>query len=219
MTDRAILFAPGGRLDLPSARWSRAAMLARGGALLKLFCAENALPEPAVSVERPDAWAFGAVCAYYRDNTVHIVSELCAGIGHAGRAWSFPGYTVDRTPYGVQQHELGHHVDVLRSTRKGPYFGDFSTALRGHSGEEQISSYCPNTAEWFAEMFRLFVTNPDLLRQLRPRTYRELTAAGFRPLFGRSWAGMLAGAPPRTLTAARRKVEVVGAASRQGAML
>ena len=35
-----------------------------------------------------------------------------------------------------------------------------------------LTSYCPNNAEWFAEMFRLSITNSQLLQQLRPRTYK-----------------------------------------------
>ncbi len=50
-----------------------------------------------------DEWRFN-VCAYYRANTTTICVKKCAGIGYAGQQWSYPGYTVDRTPYGVNSH-------------------------------------------------------------------------------------------------------------------
>jgi hypothetical protein len=156
---------------------------------------------------QPQDWNVSA-CAYYRRNTTHICVARCAAIGVAGPAWSYPGYTVDRTPYGVLQHELGHHVDVLKGLRKGAYWSDFSAVLRGRSGEKAITSYCPNDAEWFAEMFRVFVTNPDLLRIVRPRTYGQLVGSvAFKPVFSDSWRDRLQGAPARTITAAERQVE------------
>lgn len=57
-----------------------------------------------------------------------------------------------------------------------------------------------------AEMFRVFVTNPDLLQLLRPRTHRELRAC-FTPVFSDNWRDRLRDAPARTLAAAERKVE------------
>src|SRR6266542_543457 len=51
------------------------------------------------------------VCAYYRDGEIEIWVQSCAAIGRVGRQWSYPGYVVDRTPYGVLAHALGHHVD------------------------------------------------------------------------------------------------------------
>lgn len=187
----------------------KASMLARGKELAARFCAANGLSEPAVEEVAYKDWKFG-VCAYYRRSVTTICVQRCAAIGTAGMQWSYPGYTVDRTPYGVVQHELGHHVDWLLSDRKGPYFGDFSIAMRRRAGEEPITTYCPNDAEWFAEMFRLFVTNPDLLLQLRPRTHAEM-AARFKPVFEDSWRERLAGAPDRTILAAERKIEAMPA--------
>lgn len=181
------------------------ALFTSGAHVMTRFCDRNELPAPAIARKDSHAWPFG-VCAYYRKGETTICVERCASLGTAGRAWSWPGYTVDRTPYGVLQHELGHHVDVMRSTRKGNYYGDFSLRLREAAGEDPITSYCPNDAEWFAEMFRVFVTNPDLLRLVRPRTYRELVSS-FAPLFTDTWRDRLKDAPARTIAAAERKIE------------
>jgi hypothetical protein len=177
-----------------------------GGNVMRSFCSINDMPAPEIRPADPEKWAFGQ-CAYYRPQRgIVICIPRCAGVGVAGRAWSFPGYTVDRTPYGVIQHELGHHADVLRGTKRGFYWSEFSAAVRGTVGEKPITSYCPNDAEWFAEMFRVFVTNPDMLKHLRPRTHRELSAV-FKPVFSDTWRDRLAKAPARTLKAAERKVE------------
>lgn len=186
---------------------SKPNLLVAGVKLMVDFCTLNSLRQPEVNEASPASWSFG-VCAYYRPATIHICVPKCAAIGVAGRAWSYPGYTVDRTPYGVVQHELGHHVDVERSTRRGNYYGDFGIRLRQVAGEKPITSYCPNDAEWFAEMFRVFVTNPDLLQQVRPRTHRELRQV-FEPVFSDTWRDRLRDAPARTIKAAERHVEAV----------
>jgi hypothetical protein len=181
-------------------------MLERGGALLKRFCAANGLQAPPIVTVPRSTWAFDA-CAYYRPVEIHICVEKCAAIGTAGRQWSFPGHSVDRTPYGVIAHELGHHADWSRSARKGRYYGDFSIAMRARCDEAPLTSYCPNDAEWFAEMFRLFVTNPDLLHRLRPNAYWYLLGAGFKPVFDDPWYSRLAEAPERTIAVIARKLQ------------
>lgn len=179
-------------------------MLEGGVALMARFCEANGLAPPTVATHPKAAWRF-PVCAYYRPTQIEICQDLCAAIGTAGMSWSCPGYTVDRTPYGVIQHELGHHVDVLHSVRKNRYRGDFSINLRKETGEAPVSSYCPDDGEWFAEIFRVFVTNPDLLRLIRPATYEQLRSR-FTPVVTEPWESVLAGAPDRTRAACEKKV-------------
>lgn len=180
-------------------------LLERGQDLVARFCAANELPAPAVAEADPKGWAFG-VCAYYRKGVTTINVQACAAIGTAGMQWSFPGHSVDRTPYGVLAHELGHHVDLLNAfTRRGPYWSDFSIRMRDRVGDDPLTSYCPDDAEWFAEMFRLFVTNPDLLRCLRPRTHAAMLEH-FKPVFEDTWRERLVGAPDRTILSIERKL-------------
>lgn len=180
-------------------------LLLRGQTLVEDFCRLNGIEAPGLELIASKDWKF-SVCAYYRPSTTRICLAKCAAVGHAGMAWSYPGYTVDRTPYGVLAHELGHHIDVVKSVVKRAYFGDFSLNIQKASGEAAISSYCPNPAEWFAEMFRVFATNPDLLRLLRPRTH-QLLRDHFQPVFHDTWRDRLASAPDRTIAAAARKTE------------
>lgn len=184
---------------------TKSEMFELGRGVLERFCSLNAIAMPAIQPAEASSWKWGA-CAFYRPTRIVICVARCAAIGTAGRQWSFPGYAVDRTPYGVVQHELGHHVDVLRGQRRGAYWSEFSAAVRGNAGEKPITSYCPNDAEWFAEMFRVFVTNPDLLRLTRPRTHRELRSS-FEPVFTDTWRDRLRGAPDRTIKAAERHIE------------
>ena len=186
---------------------TRQRLLSEGVDLLARFCRANALEQPEIRLHAKATWRFG-VCAYYRTSIIHLCLEACADIGTAGRSWSCPGYTVDRTPVGVIQHELGHHVDVTRSTVAQRYRGDFSVGLRRQSQEVPISGYCPDDGEWFAEMFRVFVTNPDLLRILRPRTY-ALLRERFQPAIHQPWDQVLAQAPERTRMACARKISQV----------
>ena len=173
---------------------------------MQTFCALNGLEAPRLDIVPKGDWEFSGTCAYYQPPYIKLCVERCAAIGVAGMAWSFPGYSVDRTPFGVVAHELGHHVDRVRSGRTPGSRGAFSTQLRKTSGEERLTSYWPNDAEWFAEMFRLFVTNPNLLKIVRPKTYtliREL----YTPAVEGTWEEVLAEAPERTREACRKKVQ------------
>lgn len=135
-------------------------------------------------VDEPEVRRIKAVrtCGYYRRNHIHVAVPLCS---HKNANYSWPGFISDRTPYGVIQHELGHHVDQCKSAQdiyrnnSGSFYSDM---IRLQSGEKPITSYSPNNMEWFAEMVRLFITNPDLLKQIRPRTYKALTETGLEPV-------------------------------------
>jgi hypothetical protein len=181
------------------------ALLNAGEALMQAFCTINGLPVPTVISNHASKWHFDT-CAYYRSNRVEICVAKCAAVGHVGRAWSFPGHIVDRTPYGVVQHELGHHVDKLSGANPRAYWSDFSSKLRETTQEKPITSYAPNDAEWFAEIFRVFVTNPDLLRIVRPRTYDRL-AGMFRPVYADTWRDRLQHAPVRTFELVEKTVQ------------
>lgn len=57
-------------------------------------------------------------------------------------------------------------------------------------------------------MFRLFITNPDLLATLRPRTAAILSEQ-WEPVEYRQWDEVLAADPPRTLDAVANKIKTV----------
>jgi hypothetical protein len=165
---------------------------------IELWCALNDITLPAIEccTGAPD---FGT-CAYYRSNTIHIWINSCATYGRAGRQWSWPGYVVDRTPYGVLAHELGHHVDKQYGLR-----GGFRSHVWRALDAKALTGYCPNDNEWFAELFRLFVTDPDLFRNLRPKIADLFFTDWPWPAELRPWQAVLADSP-RHINAAQNKL-------------
>lgn len=197
-------------------------MFSAGVALAERFCARNDVTMPTVERLNPTQRNYHiGTCAYYRPTTIHVMVEKCANRGFGGRAWSWPGYTVDRTPYGVVQHELGHHVDTVKTgevTRENLLEKLFSKQIYEQSKELPLTGYLgtdKQTAtffmEWFAENFRLFVTNPDLSSALRPRFYAAVITSGIQPLGHDDWETVLLsnGAPTRIIEQARKKISAV----------
>ena len=182
----------------------------RGRRRMMLFCQINKIRPPSISEADDDHdWPFSA-CAYYRPEAIRIHLPSCGRPcgEHDVRNWTYPGSTTDREPYGVVIHELGHHVDWITSDKKCDYdyFGDYGYGVCRQSREEPISGYHPNEAEWFAEMFRVFCTNPNLLRLLRPRTYTILVQK-WKPATDKTWVEELGPeCPDRVIRALERKI-------------
>ena len=175
-------------------RVTREELLELGGDTVRNWCDLNEIRRPLIlTFDGPPE--FGT-CAYYRDGVIKVWPRSCASIGYGGRAWSAPGYAVDRTPYGVLAHELGHHVDAAHGTRGGTLSHDW----RRQTGANALTGYAPNDNEWFAEMFRLFVTNPDLLRLLRPSVFALMTER-WKTVETRDWKTVLEVYPRQTQAA------------------
>jgi len=189
---------------------SRAELFHEGLLHIERWCALNHVRMPEIESYPGKDPDFG-VCAYYRDSVIRIWVDACAPIGRSARAWSYPGYVVDRTPYGVLAHELGHHVEDARGARGGLV----AKVWLIETAEDPISGYCPNPNEWFAEIFRLFVTNPSLLELLRPKMYKRLRTRWLELAETRSWQEVLAGAD-RWITAAQNKIRKAQRGQREG---
>lgn len=99
-----------------------------------------------------------------------------------------------------------HITDIAHALKRYRYSGNLSIQLRAQSGEKPLTSYCPNDAEWFAEHFRLFVTNHALLALLRPATH-ALFMERWKPVSHDDWQVELGpGVPPRIIQAALNKI-------------
>ncbi len=166
---------------------------------IRLWCAQNGVTAPTV-VQRTGRPEFG-VCAYYRDGQIDIWVDSCAHVGQVGRQWSMPGYVVDRTPYGVLAHELGHHVDRQHGSR-----GGFRSHVWRPLDAAPMTGYCPDDNEWFAELFRLFVTNPDLFARVRPKVADLFFAEWPVAVERRLWSDVLRGSD-RHIKAAANKIK------------
>lgn len=176
-------------------------LLASGIALMQRFCEANQIVAPRIRITRePTRFA---TCAYYRDGAIYIWPPACAALGTFGRQWSWPGHSIDRTPYGVIQHELGHYVDKAHGKVPGAAW-----AMRWWdlTDEKPLTGYAPDPNEWFAEMFRLFVTNPTLLAELRPKTYR-LMSERWLTAEERPWREVLSGAARQIAVLEKRIVK------------
>jgi hypothetical protein len=199
------------RVGDPPSDTSPQGLLARGIRRVTDFCALNGLAIPAVAAVGVGEWHFSA-CAYYRPTYIKICLPRCArpAVVDQVRNWNWPGSVIDRTPYGVVCHELGHHADYCASEKKSRYGGDYSIGLRKGSGEAALTGYCPDDWEFMAEMFRVFVTNPALLARVRPVTY-ELLCRRWRPLDYLTgpddWLSVLGpGVPDRVVRSLRNKM-------------
>lgn len=157
-----------------------------------LFCEQNKIPQPKMNISRDlndplsERIRSFATCGYYRSGEIFVSVPLCA---HQSPMYSWAGFIADRTPYGVIQHELGHHVDEWKTGRnlyRTARGNNFSDMIREKSGEKAITSYSPNSMEWFAEIFRLFATNPALLQKIRPLAYKAIVESGIEPIVGES---------------------------------
>lgn len=189
-------------------------LLQLGMELVTHFCVTNEVPVPKVRTALRTEYIFKP-CAYYRpEEGIVICLSKCARLAHpsiSGFNWTWPCYVVDREPLGVIAHELGHHCDVFRSKRLGlpvgSYTGEYSSRVREESGDAaRLTSYAPNTGEWFAEMFRLFITNPDLLKRVRPSVY-EILSRDWQPTRVGNWRDCLGvDVPMRIIRAAQNKM-------------
>lgn len=190
-------------------------MFDAGKILVAKLCTEFKLPRINHYVIGDRLWMFDE-CSYYIPTAEHSrrifkrkfddgpatficipkTKAVATNDDHSHSNW--PGSFTDMTPYGVCLHELGHHVDYHLSLRDGfkvgQYFGGFSTMVRHTAQEKSITGFSSSSADWFAEMFRVYATNPNLLRKLRPKTFEVLLK--YFPTSESNWKSRLLGNPP-----------------------
>lgn len=187
----------------------REELFKHGKTLMQLMIDVNRMPP--VKLTRTDGnhrtmnrmQAIGLYSSWRAEITICV--EKCSRIGYGPRAWSYPGYISDRTPFGVLQHELGHHWHANAWQGMRELSSDFKRAARG---EQPTTSYAPNVGEDIAESFRLFTTNPTLMAAYRPRRF-EFLARYLTPVRNAHWSELLAGSP-RHVKAAERKAAQQG---------
>lgn len=94
-------------------------------------------------------------CGEYRNhNQVWVVPDECATRGFSDYRWR-----VNRTIQGVTLHELGHYLDYQYLQAPEDIFPP----------ETDITNYSDtNSRENFAECFRLWASNPELLEIISP---------------------------------------------------
>ena len=150
---------------------------------LNKFCALNNIPMPQIDLIEDNKKAKYSGCGYYvwGSSIITILPNKCARPAiNPVRSWSFPHYFVDRTVLGVICHEFGHY---LHEQLGFPRIGKLGL---------QITRYEPNMHERFAETIKVFLTNPDLLKQYNPERYKYLTVKlKLKPVNTNDWKTQL----------------------------
>jgi hypothetical protein len=189
-------------------------LLNAGIRAIRKLCKRSDTRMPKITVLEPGDRLYATnSCGYYRCDgrdtkgpNIWILPRKCAHVGNGIRSFSWPGYVIDRTPYGVLAHELGHHVDHDHRGLLEDWITLNEMPLTNYHGTGDGWVRKEREAENFAEMFRLFVTNPDLLKALRPKTFGLLRGHGFVSPEKRKWKQVLRAAPKGIRRAAENKI-------------
>lgn len=175
------------------------------------FLERNELPQPKRYLTTPDdsrrppgrnPWS---VNGWYWNDTIFVnVKRSKTPVKTPGFAWSYTGFKADMTAPGILAHELGHYVkDIIDQKIDRKHRAVFRKNIQAISEvEPNVSSYEPNADERWAEAFRLFVLNPDLLRVGRPVRYDFFLHLRLRPVNPLPWREVLANAHPKLIKAA-----------------
>lgn len=141
---------------------------------------------------------------FLREKKINIDLKRCkVATKVPGFAWSYTGYKADMTPAGVLAHEFGHYIDDVKKITR------IHRCVIGelHDDEGCVSSYCPNPSEWFAETFRLFFLNHDLLIGSHFRTQCfMLDTLEFPYPRSEGWHDIMINAHPRFISACEKFV-------------
>jgi hypothetical protein len=175
-------------------------LLSAGLELAHDFCKLNKLEVPKVIIDNSMDDSFYGI--FYWNNVIYINRKLCRPIVKVpGHDWSFPGFVEDLTPYGIIAHEMGHYI----SDQLGKSFRKNFVKLK--SREENISDRDDkNVDERMAEAARLFITNPDLLKQGRPLRY-SIFSEYYTPIIDNKWKTILKNAHPKIVSSAERWIQ------------
>ena len=159
--------------------------------LVKEFCEVNQITEPITHDSlRPNNFGFYAAGHIYVN-----VAKTPLPVKIPVRRWSFTGYKADRTAPGVLAHEFGHHISSFKALRRDAWQAVLLQERR------KISGYAPNGEEEFAEAFRLFILNPDLLLKAWPVRYKFIISLEVKPVVLLDWREVLRYAHPKIITA------------------
>jgi hypothetical protein len=173
----------------------------------------NSIPHP--KVELNETSNKGSYGAYYSNSNKIILypKNTKPPVKTPGYAWSYTGYKSDCTFGGVFAHELGHYIDYYYGRKlnsyqwsvKAPFVKDVLNIERPVSGYvNKFRNKNTKYGEATAEMFKLFILNPDLLKQGRPHSYNMIVNnMKLQPVVSESWEYILQNAHPKLINAAK----------------
>lgn len=166
---------------------------------VKQFCELNNVRRPTIVTNQQDYFLYHGCAGYFDGKIIRVYERNCANEAKKpGFSWSHRHYFVDREPCGVVCHEFGHYLHHLLTDGK-------LTLPK----ENPISGYEPDKYERFAETVKLFITNPDLLKQYCPKRYETLTKKlGLKPIINEPWEMVMrnAGMDEKYIAAAKKRI-------------
>lgn len=138
------------------------------------FCKLNNITKPTI-LQKSNLSCSGYY--NYRNNIIYIDVKNCSNeVINPIRSWSHRHYFVDREPCGVLCHEFGHYLHKILTNNR--------LIL---PKENPITNYEPDYYERFAETIKLFILNPDLLKNYAPERYDALIKLGIKPIISTNW--------------------------------
>lgn len=175
-----------------------------GDQLITEFLKINNIEKPIISINNN---LRGRGIFYIKSKNIKINLKKCVLATKTPQySWSFPGYKSDNTPIGVLAHEVGHYIFEIKKNK------EITTKLNEiiNSNEKSITSYDKNNTihEAFAEMFKLFITNPDLLKKGRPLRYNFLiNVMGLKPVINSNYIDAFKYANERYIVASQNWIK------------
>lgn len=143
-----------------------------------------------------------------RSGSMYVnLNKSATPVKNPGFRWSYTGFKADLTAPGVLAHEVAHHVKWRLEKKSKETKTSLLQALSCVAMiEAPVSSYEPDLEELWAEAGRLFILNPDLLLQGRPKRYAVLHAV-LDPVHDLPWREVLKNAHPRIIAAAENWIK------------
>lgn len=171
---------------------------------IRKFCKKNRIAMPNIDIVDTVAKNKKAWCGWYvwGSDDITVVPRACITIATTpGHRWHYPRYYNDLSIYGVICHEFGHYVHFKRLLK-------YDKASFKY--EAPLSKYENNYIETIAEIVKLLVVNPDLLRRVNPRRYEFITdICKLKPATTQTWKERLGkNIHPKYVECCRKRVSL-----------
>ncbi len=134
--------------------------LVRAKQIVNKFCSVNQIKFPVIKTKN-DLDSFG--CYFHESNEIYINLGDC----DLSTKRNNPGMTRENTITGCLAHELGHYLHFM-------YHSRYLTTKFKTLKEPLINYWETQIKEDIAESIRLFIINPTLLEEGRPKRYKIL---------------------------------------------
>lgn len=167
---------------------------------VKEFCDLNKISYPKFVIDKNTFQE--DCCGGYGNKTIYVYIKACSNeFDIPGYGWSHRHYFVDREPCGVIAHEFGHYIHDIMTNKE----------LVLPSENVLITNYeIVNHHERFAETFKLFLLNPNLLKEFAPQRYKVLIEKlKLKPIFTETWMELMEknNMHPKHIKAAQNKLK------------